>query len=302
MIITNSPVLSKLVEESAKVERLATGFEFTEGPLWNAEEEYLLFSDMPGNVMRRWWAATGEVEEVRKPSNMSNGLTYDAEGRLVACEHATSRVTRTELDGTITTLASHYEGKELNSPNDVVVKSDGLVYFTDPPFGRVPYFGVERAQELDFQGVFRVRPDDGDVELLADDFEAPNGLCFSPDESLLYVNDTVRMHIRIFDVKTDGTVENGRVFFVEEPSTEMGEGDPDGMKVDEQGNIYCTGPGGIWVISLEGEHLGTIRVPEKVANLTWGGSEWSTLYIAASSSIYRVPMRTHGSRLAYMDG
>ena len=300
MIITNSPVLNELVEESAKVEQLATGFEFTEGPLWNADEGYLLFSDMPGDVIRRWWAATGEVEEVRKPSGMSNGLTYDAQGRLVACEHATSRVTRAELDGTITMLASHYEGKELNSPNDVVVKSDGSVYFTDPPFGRVPYFGVERPQELDFQGVFRVRPDGGDPALLVDDFEAPNGLCFSPDESLLYVNDTARMHIRVFDVKPDGTVENGRVFFVEEASAEMGEGDPDGMKVDEQGNVYCTGPGGIWVISPEGEHLGTIRVPEKTANLNWGGPGWRTLYITASSSIYRVLTRTSGSGLVYM--
>jgi gluconolactonase len=297
MLVPNGPELYELLEEDVEVERLAGGFEFTEGPLWNAEEGYLLFSDMPGDVMRRWWEESGAVEEVRKPSNMSNGLTYDNEGRLVACEHATSRLTRTESDGTITTIASHYQGKELNSPNDVVVKSDGSIYFTDPPFGRAPYFGVERPQELDFQGVYRVAPESGEPELLADDFEAPNGLCFSPDESLLYVNDTARMHIRVFDVGRDGTIENGRVFFVEEGT---GEGKPDGMKTDEQGNVYCTGPGGIWVISPEAEHLGTIRVPEKANNLNWGGPDWNTLYITASSSIYRVPTRIRGNRLNYM--
>ncbi len=297
MLVPNGPELYQLLEEDVEVERLAGGFEFTEGPLWNAEEGYLLFSDMPGDVMRRWWEESGAVEEVRKPSNMSNGLTYDNEGRLVACEHATSRLTRTESDGTITTIASHYQGKELNSPNDVVVKSDGSIYFTDPPFGRAPYFGVGRPQELDFQGVYRVAPESGEPELLADDFEAPNGLCFSPDESLLYVNDTARMHIRVFDVGRDGTIENGRVFFVEEGT---GEGKPDGMKTDEQGNVYCTGPGGIWVISPEAEHLGTIRVPEKANNLNWGGPDWNTLYITASSSIYRVPTRIRGNRLNYM--
>jgi gluconolactonase len=297
MLVPNGPELYELLEEDVEVERLAGGFEFTEGPLWNAEEGYLLFSDMPGDVMRRWWEESGVVEEVRKPSNMSNGLTYDNEGRLVACEHATSRLTRTESDGTITTIASHYQGKELNSPNDVVVKSDGSIYFTDPPFGRAPYFGVERPQELDFQGVYRVVPESGEPELLADDFEGPNGLCFSPDESLLYVNDTPRMHIRVFDVGRDGTIENGRVFFVQEGT---GEGKPDGMKTDEQGNVYCTGPGGIWVISPEAEHLGTIRVPEKANNLNWGGPDWNTLYITASSSIYRVPTRIRGNRLNYM--
>ena len=297
MLVPNGPELYELLEEDVEVERLAGGFEFTEGPLWNAEEGYLLFSDMPGDVMRRWWEESGVVEEVRKPSNMSNGLTYDNEGRLVACEHATSRLTRTESDGTITTIASHYQGRELNSPNDVVVKSDGSIYFTDPPFGRAPYFGVERPQELDFQGVYRVVPESGEPELLADDFEGPNGLCFSPDESLLYVNDTPRMHIRVFDVGRDGTIENGRVFFVQEGT---GEGKPDGMKTDEQGNVYCTGPGGIWVISPEAEHLGTIRVPEKANNLNWGGPDWNTLYITASSSIYRVPTRIRGNRLNYM--
>lgn len=299
MILSNSPELSELITEEAQVERLATGFEFTEGPLWDFGEECLLFSDMPGDVIRRWWENNGEVEQIRKPSNMSNGLTYDGEGRLIACEHATSRVTRSEHDGTITVLASHYRRKELNSPNDVVVKSDGSIYFTDPPFGRMAYFGVERPQNLNFQGVYRLQSQDSEPTLLVGDFQAPNGLCFSPDESLLYVNDTERMHIRVFDVRADGIVENGRVFCVED-SEELGEGVPDGMKVDELGNVYCTGPGGIWVISPEAEHLGTICVPEKVANLNWGGSDWSILYITASSSIYRVATKTRGNRLSYM--
>lgn len=300
MIETHLPELHQLIDKDAKVEHLATGFEFTEGPLWNAEEGCLLFSDMPGDVMRRWWERSGEVEEVRKPSNMSNGLTYDREGMLIACEHATSRVTRTEHDGSITTLASHYKDKELNSPNDVVVKSDGTIYFTDPPFGRTAGFGIERPQELGFQGVYKVSPEGGEPTLLVDDFEAPNGLCFSPDESLLYINDTPRMHIRVFDVRDEGTIANGRVFFVEEDKEDLGEGVPDGMKVDRWGNVYCTGPGGIWVISAEGEHLGIIRVPEKTANFNWGGADWSTLYITASTSIYRVQTKTNGNRLSYM--
>jgi len=164
MIVSNSPELYKLVEEDAEVERLASGFVFSEVRLWNAEEGYLLFSDMPGDVMRRWWEESGAVEAVRKPSNMSNGLTYDNGGKLLACEHATSRLTRTDSDGMITVIASHYQGKELNSPNDVVVKSDSSIYFTDPPFGRVPYFGVERPRELDFQGVYRVFPEGGEPE------------------------------------------------------------------------------------------------------------------------------------------
>lgn len=300
MTVSNSPHFYELLPEGAEVEHLANGFEFTEGPLWNAEEGYLLFSDMPGDVMRRWWEKTGEVEEVRKPSNISNGLTYDTDGRLVACEHATSRVTRTEHDGTTTTLASHYHGKELNSPNDVVVKSDGKIYFTDPPAGRTAQFGIERPQELDFQGVFMLSAEGGEQRLLVDDFEMPNGLCFSPDETLLYINDTARMHIRVFDVRADGTIENGRVFFEEKDPGDLGEGNPDGMKVDERGNVYCTGPGGIWAISAGGEHLGIIHVPEKTANFNWGGADWSTLYITASTSIYRVQTKTRGNRLSYM--
>lgn len=286
--------VAELIDTNAAVERLATGFLFTEGPLWDPAEQALYFSDMPGDVMRKWSEAGG-VREVRRPSDMSNGLTFDVERRLIACEHATRRVSRTERDGSVVAIASHYEGKPLNSPNDVVVKSDGAIYFTDPNFGLQEYFGIKRPQDLAFQGVYRISPQ-GELRLLIDDFAEPNGLCFSPDESLLYINDTERKHIRVFDVTDDGGIANGRVFF-----TESGTGGvPDGMKVDERGTVYCTGPGGIWIISPAGEHLGVIEVPEQTANLNWGGEQWRTLYITASTSIYRIPTRVGGNRLVYM--
>lgn len=289
-----SSKLEALVDPGSSVEPLATGFKFTEGPLWNPWQQCLLFSDMPGNIMRAW-SETGGVREIRRPSAMSNGLTYDSQMRLVACEHETRRVTRTEADGSIQVVADTYSSKPLNSPNDVVVRSDGTIYFTDPNFGLRPFFGIEREQDLPYQGVYRVPPG-ASLELLVDDFAEPNGLCFSPDESLLYINDTERMHIRVFDADAEGRLSNGRVFFTEE-----GEGGvPDGMKVDVHGNVYCTGPGGIWVLSPQAEHLGVIEIPEHTANLNWGGPGWDTLYITASTSIYRLPMRVQGNRLAYM--
>jgi gluconolactonase len=298
-VVANSSTLYELVDEGVEVERLATGFDFTEGPIWNAEGNYLLFSDMVGDVRRRWDEQDG-VTEVARPSNKGNGMTYDAEGRLIVCEHSTSQVVRQRPDGSFETIASHYQGKELNSPNDVVVKSDGSIYFTDPTFGRVPGFGVEREQELDFQGVYRLPASDGDLQLLADDFEQPNGLCFSPDESLLYVNDTPRAHVRLFDVQSDGTLANGRPFFEDIGRGVIEEGVPDGMKCDERGNIYVTGPGGVWVISPEVEHLGMIEMPENVHNLNWGGPDWRTLYLTCITSLYRVQMKVAGARAPYM--
>src|SRR5262245_16869465 len=181
----------QVVGDAVALERLGTGFAFTEGPIWHPVEKHLTFSDMPGDHMRRWTAAGG-IKTYRQPANKANGNTYDRAGRMLTCEHATSRVTRAETDGTITVLASHYQGKELNSPNDTVVKRDGLIYFTDPIYGRVPYYGVERAPELDFRGVYRVAPDGSGLTLLADDFAQPNGLCFSRDETRLFINDTER--------------------------------------------------------------------------------------------------------------
>ncbi len=271
-------------------ERLGTGFLFTEGPVWHPTGRFLLFSDMPGDHMRRWSARDG-VTTFRKPSDMSNGLTYDRQGRLVACEHATSRVTRTEPDGRVVALATHYRGRQLNSPNDIICGSDGGIYFSDPPYGRAKFYGVERPQELDFQGVYRVGPDPGSPELLVDDFDRPNGLCFSLDERRLFINDTARQHIRVFDVTPRGTLANGRLW-AETKGDKPGA--PDGMKIDAAGNVYCCGPGGIHVFDPEANLLEIIEVPERTANFAWGDDDYYSLFITASTSLYRIRTRLPG--------
>jgi gluconolactonase len=298
----NAPAFLELVDEDAELERLGTGFTFTEGPLWNPDG-FLLFSDMPGDVRRRWDAESG-VTEVANPSNKGNGMTFDLDGKLIVCEHVTSSVVRMDPDGTGSgreVLASHYGDRELNAPNDVVVKSDGAIYFSDPTYGRMPGFGIEREQDLDFQGVYRIPPGGGDTQLLADDFGQPNGLCFSTDESLLYVNDTEKAHIRVFDVQDDGTISNSRVLAdgIGTASLEIGDL-VDGMKLDERGNIWVTGPGGVLAFNPTGEHIGTVQVPEPVGNLNWGGPAWSSLFIPASSSMYRIECKVSGNRLPYM--
>ena len=276
-----------LVDPDAPVRQIGSGFEFTEGPIWHPTGHYLLFSDMPGDVRRRWDEAGG-VREVVLPSNKCNGMTYDAELNLVICEHATSSLVRLRPGGEREILASHFEGKELNSPNDVCVRSDGTIYFTDPWFGRMPHFGVERPRELGWQGVFRVSPD-GALHLAVDkrQFDQPNGLCFSPDESKLYVNDTTRAVIRVFDVAPDGSLSHGRLFAQGIRSSREA-GLPDGMKCDAEGNVWVTAPGGIRVYSPDGAQLGTVRIPEMPANLHWGGSEWRTLFVCATTSVYAV--------------
>ena len=288
-VIVRDAGMEGIVSADAQVAQLATGFLFTEGALWHPMDQFLLFSDMPGNVIRRWDEKNG-VRVFRQPSQMSNGLTYDRQGRLVACHHATSSITRTEADGTITTLATHYQGRELNSPNDIIVKSDGSIYFSDPSFGRMEFYGVPREQDLDFRGVFRLSPD-GKLTLLADDFDQPNGLCFSPDEQLLYINDTARGHIRVFDVMLDGTIGNGRLF-----ASTTGEeaGAPDGMKIDSQGNLYSCGPGACMSSRPGGQSLGVIRIPEVCANFTWGGPTLRTLFVTASTSLYAVEVHVPG--------
>ena len=284
-----SPKLLDLIDADAELEQLGTGCEFTEGPVWHAEGKFLLFSDIPANQMKKWTAEEG-ITNFRVPSGKSNGLTYDKQGRLVTCEHANRRVSRTEADGTVVTIASHYEGKRLNSPNDVIVKSDGSIYFSDPPYGLTADYGIEGEQDLDFQGVYRLSPDGQTLTLLVDDFDRPNGLCFSPDESILYIDDTERMHVRAFDVQSDGTIANGRIFAEEE-----GEGSaPDGMKIDVHGNVYLTGPGGIWIFDASGQHLGVLQTPERAANLGWGGDDWSTLFITASTSVYSIQCKVSG--------
>jgi gluconolactonase len=298
-VVVHSKKLNDLVDENAEVEQIATGFTFTEGPIWMSDGS-LHFSDMPGDKRRRWHPEEG-VTVLRDPSNKCNGMTLDNDGNLIVCEHVTSSVVRERPDGTRETLATHWQGKELNSPNDVIVASDGSIIFTDPTYGRMPGFGIEREQDLDFQGVYRLPADGGEIELLVDDFKQPNGLCFSPDESLLYINDTTRAHIRVFDVGLNHALSNDRVF-----AENIGDGDlakgglVDGMKLDEQGNVYVTGPDGVWVFGTDGEHLGTIEVPESVGNINWGDDDWRSMYIPSSTSVYRVRMKVAGNRLGYM--
>ena len=298
-----SDQLHELVDPNAEVEQIGTGFTFTEGPIWNPAGQYLLFSDMPGDTRRRWDEQSG-VREVAKPSNKGNGMTLDTQGRLVVCEHSTNSVVRMDADGSGSgreVLASHYQGKELNSPNDVVVHSSGAIYFSDPTFGRMPVFGVEREQDLDFQGVYRIPPGGGDPALLVDDFVQPNGLCFSPDESLLYINDTDRAHIRVFDVSSDGTISNGRLFAEGIGTGDLSTGElVDGMKCDERGNVWVTGPKGVWVFAPGGEHLGVIEIPENTGNLHWGGPDWNWLFVPACTSVYRVKTKVSGRREPFM--
>lgn len=275
---------------NAVIEQVATGFVFTEGALWHSAQSYLLFSDIIGNQMHRWGADQGTTS-FRHPSNMANGNTWDLQGRLLTCEHASSRVVRTEHDGTLTVLASHFEGRALNSPNDIVVKSDGAIYFTDPIFGRREPHGVLRAPELDHSSVYRIDPHTGDLDRLSPRLEQPNGLCFSLDESLLYVNDSPRKQIHVFPVLADGTLGPGRLFATlpgEEP------GVPDGMKVDTLGNVYCCGPGGIHVLSPEGHRMARIRFPEKSCNMAFGDDDHRTLYVTACTSVYRLRVQVPG--------
>jgi len=294
----NDPELLRLIDRHATVEMVCTGFAFSEGPIWNATEGCLYFSDMPNDIRRRWSPSEGVVE-IRRPSNKCNGMTYDEAGNLYVCEHVTSSLVMETPAGERKVLATHWQGKELNSPNDVVVRSDGAVYFTDPTYGRMPVFGLERKPDLDFRGVYRVSRD-GRLHNEANDFDQPNGLCFSPDEKILYVNDTTRAHIRAFDVAADGALTHSRVFADHIGTGDYAEGVVDGMKCDAHGNVYVTGPRGIWVISTQGKHLGVIRMPEVAGNLNWGGPSWDDLYCCCSTSIYRVHMKVRGNPVAYM--
>lgn len=279
-----APDFWKLVDKNAKVEKVAGDFKFVEGPVWSPEG-YLLFSDIPANQIIKY--LPGSVPTVfREPSGNSNGLTYDPSGRLLMCEHTNRRVTRLEPGGQLTVLAESYEGKRLNSPNDIVVRSDGTIYFTDPPYG-IP---KGEKQELGFQGVYKISPE-GKLSLLASDFERPNGVALSPDERTLYVDDTARRHVRAFDDAPDGSVSNGRV--LAELKSER-EGAPDGMKVDRKGNLYVTGPGGVWVFDKTGKHLGTIAMSELPANCGWGDKDFRTLYLTARTGLYKIRLKVAG--------
>ena len=282
---------SALFPKSVKIERVASGFEFTEGPVWIAEDRCLLFSDIPANKIFKL-ECDRKISISRYPSDNSNGLTRDAQGRLIACEHGSRRVTRTELDGTITTLCDRFNHQKLNSPNDIIVKSDGAIYFTDPTYGIQP-----EQQEQPCQGVYRIAPNGEDITLVVDDFIAPNGLAFSPDERTLYIGDSSeqRCHIRAFDVRFDGAIANDRVFY--DLTTPNVAGVPDGMKVDRQGHLYATGPGGLWVFEPDGNYLGTIILPEQPANCAWGDDDWQSLYITAQTSVYKIRVNISGVAL-----
>lgn len=285
--------LDEIIAPGATPERILTGFEFVEGPAWDPRTNSLVFSDIVGDTLYRWCNEIG-LDILRRPSHMANGNTWDRQGRLLSCEHAKSRVSRSVREGDYEVLISHYQGHELNSPNDIIVSESGRIYFTDPNSGRSAKFGVERSQQLGFQGVYKLDPDASELTLLVDDFEKPNGLCLSPDESLLYINDTDLQHIRVFDVSTDGLIDNGRVFACvagDEP------GVADGMKVDIAGNLYCCGSGGIHVFDSKGTRQGIIKTPEFAANFTWGGEQLQDLYITASHSIYRLSMAVPGPTL-----
>jgi gluconolactonase len=292
----------EIIPPNVAAEKLATGFGFTEGPVWT--KGFLLFSDIPNNVIFKWDPNHG-ISEFLQPSGYngrgapagshigSNGLTLDHQGRLIICEHGNRRLTRLENDGRRTVLADSYKGKRLNSPNDVVCKSDGTLYFTDPPYG-LPKRDTDPEKELPFNGIYRLS--DGRLQLLYDRLSRPNGLAFSPDEKYLFVanSDPSRKIWMRFEVATDGTLEKGEIFY---NATQMlAEGLPDGLKIDRLGNLYCTGPGGIWVFSPMGEHLGTIGLPEVPANCAWGDVDGKTLYITARTSLYRIRFNIEGIR------
>ena len=264
------------------------GFTFTEGPVWVPSDNCLLFSDIPNNRIYRWRPGNDAAEIYRAPSRNSNGLTLDHAGHLLACEHSGRQVTRGPYDGDETAIATHYDAKRLNSPNDIVVHSSGAIYFTDPPYG---LRGIEGDKELRFQGVYRI-DSDNTLTLLDTSFTAPNGLAFSPDESMLYIGDSIEKHIRRFDVQPDGTISDGEIFV--DMSKDERTGPPDGMKVDEDGRLWSTGAGGVWVMAPDDTVLGVMPFPENPANLTFGGPAFSTLYLTAHSSVYSVETNVRG--------
>ncbi|MDQ3894255.1 MAG: SMP-30/gluconolactonase/LRE family protein [Actinomycetota bacterium] len=297
------PRLDALVPSDIRLERVAGGFEFTKGPVWSPKDGALLFSSPNTNAIYRW-APEGAVTVFRAKSGYtgvdigryhqpgSNGLTFDPEGRLTMCQHGNRRVIRVNPHGDSTVLADRFEGKRLNSPNDLVYRSDGTLFFTDPPFG-LPGVFDDPDKELRFSGVFRVR--NGEIGLVTDELEGPNGIAFSPDERYLYVGnwDPERKVVMRYEIDAAGDARDGSVLF--DMTNAPGEDAIDGLKVDREGNLYICGPGGIWVVSSAGEHLGTVRLPEAPHNLAWG-DDGKTLYVTALTSVYRLPLAAAGIR------
>jgi len=292
----HDPRFRLLLQPNASMDKLTGECLWAEGPVYFPATDLLIWSDIPNNRMLRWAPGMG-VGVYRAPSNYSNGNTRDREGRLVSCEHGERRVTRTEHDGSITVIASHFEGKRLNSPNDVIVDSEGAIWFTDPDYGIISdYEGYRSDSEIGRCNVYRVSPGDPQVRLVSDDFVKPNGLAFSPDESKLYIadsaashDDNAPRHIRVFDVASNGALRNGRVF------VEMQSGVPDGMRVDEHGNVWTSAEDGVHCYAPDGTLLGKILIPEVVANLTFGGPRRNRLFITATSSVYALHVGVRGA-------
>jgi gluconolactonase len=282
----------ELVPADAVLERVSHGHIFTEGPVWNAREGALYFTDIIGNTIWKWQPGVGK-SVVLRPSEKANGMTFDKQGQLIVAGWTNRTVWRMGPDGAIVPLATHYDGKKLGTPNDIVVKSDGAIYFTDPPggVGIVEMEGEDLQQYLDFSGVYRLEPDAKKLTLLTTDVPGCNGLCLSPDEKVLYVNDTGGRFIQMFDVQADGTVKNSRRF-VDIKGSEPG--NPDGMKCDVRGNVYCTGPAGVHVFDPTGQYLGRIKIPEHCSNMAWGDADWKTMYMTARGSVFRMRLSIQG--------
>lgn len=303
-VIRTDPAIDGIIGPNPKLYKLAEGFEFTEGPIWIRDGGYLLFSDPNANTMYKY-VPDGGLSVYRRPSGYagadiaeyhqpgSNGLTVDPQGRLTIDQHGNRRVIRIENDGAETVLADRYDGKRLNSPNDLVFRSDGTLFFTDPPFG-LPKFFIDPRKELPFSGVYAVR--NGKTKLLATEFTGPNGIALSPDEKYLYVGnwDEKKKVVMRYDLSADGSVSNAAVFF--DMTSAPGEDAIDGIKVDQAGNLYVSGPGGIWILSANGKHLGTIVAPKQPHNFNWGGADGKTLYLCAESALYRIALNIPGVR------
>ena len=287
----------RLIVPSAGLDELYSDCRWAEGPVWFADLNCLLFSDIPNQRMLRC-SPRGEVSVFREPSNFTNGNTRDRQGRLISCEHGKRRVTRTEIDGSITVLADSFDGKRLNSPNDVVVRSDGSVWFTDPTYGIMSdYEGYRAEPEQPTRNVYRIDPSSGALSVVADDFRQPTGLAFSPDETRLYVADSARSHdetapshIRVFDVEDGSRLANGRVF------CDLDNGIPDGLRTDTAGNVWTSARDGVHCFAPDGTLLGKILVPQTVANLAFGGPRRNRLYITATRSLYAVYTTATGAQ------
>jgi gluconolactonase len=306
-VIRLDPDFDKLVPPNVFVERIVSGRKWVEGPLWSRNDGYLLFSDVPTNSVLKWQPGKGTSVYLKAsgytgktpfagPEPGSNGLAFDHQSRLLLAAHGDRRIARLERNGNRSTLVDRFEGRRINSPNDLIVKSNGDVYFTDPPFG-LPRSYDDPHKELPFQGVYRYSPD-GKLTLLTKQITAPNGIAFSPDEKKLYISNADRMNAvwMVFDVKSDRSIDNGRILFDATPLAKSKRGGPDGMKIDRQGNIFAAGPGGVYVLAPDGRHLGTIDLDSPAGNVAWG-EDGSTLFIASNANIFRMKLTTQGSGL-----